>query len=272
MRITIVTVATVVAAVSSATDTAAQLPDPAPFDSVLARVLSDGLVDYAALKAHPDRLDRYVAALGRTDSATVAGAPRQARLAFWINAYNACALTLVRDHYPIKPAGFPASLVRSLQGVPANSIRQIPDTWNRKFCPVAGKDRALDEIEHQIIRPMGEPRIHFAVNCAARSCPVLAPEAYRGGALDEQLDAAVGRLIRNREHYRLERGERPTLYLNKVLDWYSGDFGGVDGVVSFLLPYLPPDDAQYIRERRSDLEVEFAEYDWTLNDTAIWRR
>ncbi len=247
---------------------AQQPPGHARLDSVLTSALHDGLVDYAALQADRAMLDAYLAELDGADSVALSVASRAARLAFWINAYNACALRLIVDHYPIRKRRFPTSLVRSLQGVPGNSIRQIPDTWERRFCPVAGSPRSLDEIEHHIIRPMGERRIHFAVNCASRSCPELAPRAYTAEALDDQLDAAVRRFVANERHLRLERDDAPRLSVNAVLDWYAGDFGGRDGIVAFLLPYLAPDDARFVREHGVDLA--FLPYDWTLNDTAVF--
>lgn len=265
---TVVTVVTVVTVATVGTVDAQRLPDHSDFTAVLGTYLHDGLVDYAVLQRSRAGLDAYLEALAGTDAGVLGAAPRDARLAFWINAYNACALRLVIDHYPIQKAGFPASLVRSLQGVPANSIRQIPDTWTREFCDVAGQARALDEIEHEVIRPMGEPRIHFAVNCASRSCPVLAPEAYTAEGLNEQLDAAVRRFVASPGNYVLEREGDPTLWLNKVLDWYREDFGGSDGVVQLLLRYVTPEDAEYIRARSPD--VEFLDYDWTLNDAAVF--
>ena len=257
------------AAPATAAAKAQELPDHSTFTRVLEHDLHGTLVDYAALKAEPAELETYLSELGATPVAVLEQASRAEQLAFWINAYNACALKLVIDHYPIRGAGFPKSLIRSLKGVPANSIRQISDTWKRKFCAVGGEPRALDEIEHEIIRPMGEPRIHFAVNCAARSCPVLAPAAYTPDALDQQLDMAVRRFIENPEHYRLERGPDAALYLNKVLDWYAEDFGGTEGVVDFLLRYLPRDDAEFVRQHRP-VTVRHVDYDWTLNDTAVF--
>lgn len=248
---------------------AQDLPDHNIFDRALQRVVYGRSVDYAALKAGPGDLGRYLEELASVATGRLEEAEEAVQLAFWINAYNACALQLVIDHYPIKRAGFPASLVRSLQGVPANSIRQIPDTWTRAFCPVAGAPRALDEIEHEILRPMGEPRIHFAVNCASRSCPVLAPTAYTAEVLGEQLDAAVRRFVENPAHVRLQLNGRVVLRLNRVLDWYKEDFGGVDGVIDFLIPYLPADDALHVRAHGRP-SVEYAPYDWTLNDTAVF--
>ena len=248
---------------------AQDLPDHAMFTRVLEQYVDGDLVDYAELKAHRADLDAYLGALARTPAGAMESTSVRAKLAFWINAYNACALLLVIDHYPIKKTGFPASLVKSLQGVPANSIRQIPDTWKGEFCDVAGEPRALDEIEHEIIRPMGDPRIHFAVNCAALSCPVLASAAYTEKHLDEELDAAVQRLVTSPRHYMLYRDSKPRLRLNEVLDWYKDDFGGERGVVEFLMKHVAPDDAAYLRAHR-DIRVEFFPYDWTLNDTAVF--
>ena len=271
MRITLqVTIAVAVALTAWGPALAAQgLPDHSGFTAVLEERLHGNLVDYEGLAQKPEQLESYLAELSAVVPEELAAASREAQLAFWINAYNACALELVIDHYPIKKAGFPASLVQSLRGVPGNSIRQIPDTWSREFCDVAGTERSLDQIEHEILRPMGEPRIHFAVNCASRSCPVLAPTAYTAAALDEQLDAAVLRLVGDTAHYSLERGERAKLRLNKVLDWYKDDFGGKEGVVAFLLPYLPADDRGYI-DGHGPAAVEYFDYDWTLNDTAVF--
>ena len=248
---------------------AQSLPDHALFDQVLEKHLNGRFLDYAAVKTDPSGLDAYLTELRNTDAGAVANASSAEQLAFWINAYNACAIKLVVEHYPIQKASFPSSLVNSLRGVPANSIRQIPNTWKQEFCAVAGKDRALDEIEHEIIRPMGDPRIHFAVNCASRSCPVLASDAYTSDLLDEQLDAAVARFVADPHQYRLERSEPATVYLNKVLDWYKDDFGGDEGVLRFLLSYLPEGDAAYIREH-GPAKIKHPDYDWTLNDTAVF--
>jgi len=259
---------TLLVSLAAATAAAQELPDHSAFTAVLGQHVRGPLVDYAALQRDRGALDAYLATLGRTDTAALAAAPRDERLAFWINAYNACALRLVIDHYPIRKAGFPASVLRSLQGVPANSIRQIADTWTREFCEVAGRARALDEIEHEILRPMGEARIHFAVNCASRSCPVLAPDAYSAAELEEQLDAAVRRFMAIPEHYHLEAGDQPVLRLNKVLDWYKDDFGGTGGVVQFFVSYARADTAAILASGL--VRVEYLDYDWTLNDTAVF--
>lgn len=259
----------VCAAASAGVLRAQTLPDHSEFDPVLADFLHEGLVDYAALTEGRAALDSYLAQMARTSPSALGLASRSARLAFWINAYNACALRLVIDHYPIARRGGVAGLASRIVGVPANSIRQIPDTWGREFCRIAQEERSLDGIEHGIIRPLGDPRIHFAVNCASRSCPELAAEAYKAETLNDQLDAAVERFIAEPRHFRLEAGERPVLHVNKVLDWYGDDFGGSEGVIEFLRRYLPDARAERLRDP-SRVRVEYFEYDWTLNDTAVF--
>ena len=230
------------------------LPDPEIFDRVLAAHVRAGLVDYHGLAGNRTDLDLYLEQLGRTSPYDLELASREERLAFWINAYNACALRLVADHYPIVQRG----------DGPANSVRQIPDAWSRQFCRVAQRDRSLDGIAHGVIRPLGEPRVHFAVSCPSRSCPPLAGEAFRGDRLDADLDVAVLRFVSDSSRYRLEAGVPPTLRVNKLLDWYKEDFGGTAGVVAFLRRFAPPEHVPTLEPGR--VRVEYFAYDWTLNE------
>ena len=111
---------------------------------------------------------------------------------------------------------------------------------------------------------MGEPRIHFAVNCAALSCPPIQAWAFTADELDGQLDRVVRSFIADPEHFRLERGERSVLRLNKVLEWYGDDFGGAAGLRDFFGSYLDTTGADGGID--DGTAVEFFEYDWTLND------
>ncbi|MFQ5704508.1 MAG: DUF547 domain-containing protein [Gemmatimonadales bacterium] len=247
---------------------AQEVPDHAAFEAVLQQHVHGKLFDYGAVAKDSAGLTDYLLQLANTDPGVLEAAGRQQQLAFWINAYNACTVKLVVDHYPIRKGGLAASLVNSVKGVPANSIRQIPNTWSDKFCNVAGTARSLDEIEHEILRPMGDPRIHFAVNCASRSCPVLSSHAYTAKRLDDQLDDAVRRFVADSMQYRLNR-KKSALEVNRILDWYKDDFGGTEGVIRFLLYYIPDADVQFIRTHPK-IEVRYNRYDWTLNDTAVF--
>ena len=245
---------------------AQELPDHAPFSRVLQPVVDPPLVDYARLQEDRNALDGYLEALSSTPLAAVEGASREAQLAFWINAYNACMLQLVVDHYPIEAqGGFFDRIRNAVADRPDNSVWQIDDVFTRDHCEVAGASRSQDEIEHEIIRPMGEPRIHFAVNCAAQSCPPLRAEAYTATELDAQLDDQVRDFVANPEHFEVEEGSPPVLRLNKVLDWYGVDFGGAEGLKAFFAPYLDGERRALVAE--PETRVRFFEYDWTLNDT-----
>ena len=243
---------------------AQELPTHEAFSAVLDEVVRQPLVDYERVVDLGNELDTYLGTLAATDPAVVAAAPLEEQLAFWINAYNACMLRLVADHYPIEEdRGLFARLKNSVAGRPQNSVWQIPEVFTRPHCRIAGEDRSQDEIEHEIIRPMGEPRIHFAVNCAAVSCPVLWPDAYEAESLDVQLDRAVRHLVEDERHFLVEG---TTVRLNRVLDWFRDDFGGEEGLRSFFAGYVPENTARVLQD--PDTAIDFFEYDWTLNDTA----
>jgi hypothetical protein len=248
---------------AAAPATAQSLPTHDPFTEILAEVVEGPSVDYARLVERRAVLDDYLETLASTDSATLGAASREQQLAFWINAYNACMLRQVADHNPIqKEGGLFSRLKNTVAGRPENSVWQISDVFTRKHCRIAGAKRSQDDIEHGIIRPIGEPRIHLAVNCAAKSCPVLWPEAYEADRLDAQLDRAVQNLIDDPRHFEVDGS---TVRMNKVLDWYKEDFGGIDGLRDFFQPYLSGPDAAVLADPETD--IEFFEYDWTLNDT-----
>jgi len=232
------------------------------FDSILqARVDAAGRVDYAGLQAERARLDAYVDSLGRVSprSAPRRFATRDHALAYWINAYNAFVLRGVIDAYPVSSV----SDIGGLEGF-----------FGAQTHLAGGEKLTLDGIEHGIIRPeYRDPRIHFAVNCGAASCPPLGPRAYTGDDLDAQLEAALRAFARNPQHVRL--GADGRLHLSKILEWYGQDFADwfpadrepapeSPSVVDYLLPYLPGDAAEKVRGS-PDLDIVFDEYDWSLN-------
>jgi len=241
------------------------LPDHAAFGQILAHSLKAPLVDYAVLKANRSDLNAYLGTLAGTDPDALAAAPQATRLAFWINASNACMLKQVVDHYPIqKSAGLLSRATNAIMDRPANSVWQITDVFKREHCTVAGQSRSQDQIEHEIIRPMGDPKIHFAINCAAMSCPPLQSWALSAGELDEQLDRIVRDFMANPAHFELQ-GDDSVLTLNKVPDWYGDDCGESEGLLEFFSAYLDGGTDAPIGE---STKIEFFEYDWTLNDVS----
>ncbi|MEE8321299.1 MAG: DUF547 domain-containing protein [Gammaproteobacteria bacterium] len=167
---------------------------------------------------------------------------RQQQLAFYINAYNILVMKMVLDHWPLK------------------SIKEagnfISPVWKKKAGRIGGKSVTLDEIEHKILRPMGEPRIHIAIVCASVSCPDLRREPYTGEKLNEQLDEQAGRFLLNAgKGLNIGDTEART---SKIFDWFEDDFiSGYGSVENFIRLYadLPPG---------IKLSANLP-YDWTLN-------
>jgi hypothetical protein len=247
------------AATGSITDEAPTIrPDTGAhklFDALLHEFVHDGVVDYTGLSRQRPRLKSYLETLAVVDPGSL---DRNALIAFWVNAYNAFTIELILEN-----------LGR------IDSIKDISSSkrWDAKRWLVSGRKYSLDEIEHKIMRPMGEPRIHFALVCASFSCPDLRPEAYLPQTLDKQLtDAARHFLANNKKglRTRMEKGffggDDPTLYLSSIFDWFEGDFEKNGGdVLSFVRQYAPKKAVAFIDQHRDDLDIDNFDYDWSLN-------
>jgi len=221
--------------------------DPfATLDRLLAEYVRDEGVRWAAWADHEG--DR--AALSDAVESLAAMRPSRmeedARLAWWIDLYNALTLRLVLDHYPVA------------------SIREIdgPDgsPWRRKLVTVEGRELTLDEIENGIIRPeFRDPRVHFALYCAARSCPPLRPEAFVADRLDEQLEEQTDRFLRDPQRNGVDADGH--LVLSRLFEWYAEDFEAAGGSV-----------VGWVRSRLEGVpegaEIEYREYDWALGEAA----
>ncbi len=216
-------------------------------------------VDYAALKRNHKDLDAYLSSLSEIKKSDFDTWPDHDQLAFLINAYNAWTVKLILKKYPdlesIKELG---------------SFFQSP--WKKRFIPLLGKLRSLDNIEHKLIRGSdnyNEARIHFAVNCASIGCPALRREAYIGERLDQQLDNATHIFLSNRKRNKVENG---VLKLSPIFSWYSEDFdkfnGKTQSLEDFLLIYsksLRLDVQQQTRLKSGRMDIRFLDYDWKLN-------
>jgi hypothetical protein len=222
-------------------------PDHGAWDALLRRHVRDGRVDYAALKAQEEALDAYLAELADVRVADLASSDQ---FAFYINAYNAWTVKLILGGYPG---------VRSIKDL--GGLFSSP--WKRKIARIDGRTISLDEIEHEILRPrFRDPRLHFAVNCAALSCPPLRAEAYRGPVLDRQLDEAARAFINDPERNFLKQD---TLFLSAIFDWYGKDFG--DDLPAFIARHAEGSLKERLAARRGQLRIAFLAYDWGLNGT-----
>ncbi len=214
------------------------------------RVVDDAAgvrVDYAALATSPE-WRRVVDSLGGVDAGALS---RDEGLAFWINAYNIAAMDLVA------------------RGEPADSIRDLGSlfrpVWKRPAGVIAGRERTLHEIEHEILRPMGEPRIHAAIVCASVSCPALRREPWRAERLDAQLDDAMRRFLASPEKGLRLEAVRRTVRLSKIFDWFAGDFERAGGVLPFAARFAPQPARAWLRQNADVARVAWLPYDWSLN-------
>jgi hypothetical protein len=137
--------------------------------------------------------------------------------------------------------------------------------WKKTAGRVGGREVSLDEVEHRILRPMGEPRIHFAIVCASTSCPSLRREPFRPDRLDAQLDAQTRAFLADpRKGLALDRGER-RVRLSKIFDWFAGDFGDDAGVIAFVTRHAPEADRPWLAEHAGGLDLGYLPYDWAVN-------
>lgn len=241
--------ATVPAQEPDATPTVADLWDPIAKAHIRpGRIgsVSLNVVDYGAIKADP-RWPVLLDALARATEPV----ERNERLAFWINAYNIMAIKVVLSKYPIDS-------IKDVGG-------WITRVWDVDAGLVAGKMRSLGEIEHDILRPMKEPRIHSAVVCASVSCPPLRTEAFRADQLDEQLNAQMREWLSNEKTgLRFDESGR-TLWVSWIFTYFKEDFDADGGsLLKFLKTHLPED----LRSKIGDnVRIRAMDYDWSLNDT-----
>jgi hypothetical protein len=241
-------------------------PDQSALTNLLSRyVNAAGWVDYAGLRQEQPALESYLDTLRNVDPAKLPS--DAARLAFWINAYNAFTLN---------------DVLESVDGK-TDSVKKVDGFFDKKKHPVAGGSLTLDEIEKRG-REMHDPRIHFAINCASASCPKLQPFAYTAADLDRQLDQSTREFFSDpRRGLRLDRHD-DVIFLSPILKWYAGDFTGAtsatgqllsyaraalsgENVMDFVIAHVSEDQVSYIRQRKPT--VKYFDYDWTLNSQKL---
>lgn len=218
------------------------------WSELLSRHVKDGVVDYQGFKEDEVQLDRYLELLAGMDPEKLSEADK---LAYWINGYNSYTVKLILDNFK---NGKPPSSIRKIGGL-------FSSPWKISFAILGGTTYSLDNIEHDIIRVhFTEPRIHFAVNCASKSCPALIPEAYEGATLDQQLESATRDFLENKEHNYLE-GD--TLHVSSIFKWYKEDFN--EDPLSFFLAHTSSVLQQSLSTKKDRIRIRYLDYDWALN-------
>jgi hypothetical protein len=219
-------------------------------DSVLKQQVKDGRVDYADLVTHPNELNRYLDEMGRVPRPVFKAWSEPEQIAFLINAYNAYTLRLILDHYPVKSIKDIGSLLKG--------------PWDQPVVRLFGETLTLNDLEHKILRvDYVEPRIHFALVCAAKGCPPLRAEAYVGARLEEQLADQARAFLGEATKNRIGTAER-TVYLSPILKWYGRDFELTYGsVLAALKPYWPN---EWRALSLDGFKIRYTDYDWSLNE------
>lgn len=220
-------------------------PDASAAQSAWGRVLANyvnhkGQVDFRALARTPADLDTYVAWLASTDPAH--WRDRNTRLAHYINSYNALSM------FGVIRAGLPATHA---------GLRKIKFFYWQEFI-IGGQKMSLYDYENDIIRPLGDPRVHFALNCSAVSCPTLPNTPFPAQTIDQELDNEARKFVNDPRHVRVDTAER-TVYLSEIFKFYAEDFVPTHGMTL----------SAYINRYRDtplplDFRVRFIPYDWTI--------
>ncbi len=218
------------------------------FDELLQQYVDDkGLVNYKGLKSDRPKLKSYLSIL--ESNAPQKSWTRDQKLAYWINAYNAYTLDLILEHYPVESIKDIGSTIK---------IPFVSTAWDIKFINIGGKEYDLNNIEHGIIRKdFDEPRIHFALVCAAVSCPKLQNRAYVPERLDDQLTKAAKDFLGNPAKNNFESANKATL--SKLFNWYGGDFKKNGTLVEYINKYSET-------KLSKNADIDWMDYNWQLNE------
>jgi hypothetical protein len=204
-------------------------------DLVVKYVSAEGNVDYDGFKRNWSSLRNYIKALGEnmpTEQWT-----KEDKLAYWMNAYNAMTVDLILRNYPLE------------------SIKDIKDPWGQRFWKLGDKYYNLNEIEHKILRKMGDARIHFGINCASFSCPPLLNEAFTAQKVDAQLDTLSRRFVNDTQRNTITAN---SIEISEIFNWFAKDFKTNGSIIDFLNKYSDTPIAKNAKKR-------FKDYNWSLN-------
>jgi hypothetical protein len=254
-RAAVILIATVAITAFSAPASAAE-PDYKLWQELLSKHYDPARgMDYKGLKQDKANLDRLRQQMAAVD---VASLSKPEQLAYWINLYNISTVNVVAENYPVD----------SIRDISTDPIIRL-NVFKKPSVKIKGGTMSLNDVENEKIRTgFKDPRIHFAINCAAESCPSIRTEPFTGARIDQQLDDQARKFLNGPHGVRLEGdGAELTLHVTKIMDWFKDDFaswGG--GQVPFLRKYLSPDKVKRIDAAKGKVELEFDDYSWKLND------
>lgn len=227
---------------------AAAAVDHSIWDGLAKKYINEkGLVNYKGMKSDEKQLKKYldmISANPPTDAWS-----KNEKMAYWINAYNAFTVQLILNHYPVESIKDIGSKIK---------IPFVTTPWASKFFKIGGESMSLDNIEHGTLRKQfNDPRIHFALVCAARSCPRLRNEAYMPSKLDAQLDDQGSDFLNNPAKNAITPKKAS---LSKYFDWYKGDWRENDKSIEYWVN-------KYSKVKiNKDTDISFMDYNWKLNE------
>lgn len=208
---------------------------------------AEGRTDFVALSHNRAPLDNFVAWLANHGPRTTPQAytSSNAILAYHINAYNALAMHGVLE-----------------RGIPENfsSFFKRASFFRFREIIVDGMETNLYDYENDIIRPLGDPRVHFVLNCMVRDCPRLPREPLREATLDADLERLTREFLNSPKYVRPDPAKR-AVAVSAILDFYTRDFVA-SGRADDLLPYI---NRYRDTALPADYRVRFLDYDWRIN-------
>jgi hypothetical protein len=242
------------------------------FDKVLPEFVNErGLVNYSELRDDPGDLEAYynLIATYSPDSHPDLFPSEKHKLAYWINAYNAGAIKTVLTYYPI------GSVLEVEKPALLFFLSDKAGFFFFQRLTFGGKTTSLYYLENQIIRKrFGDPRIHFAVNCASLGCPRLPRQSFSGDFLDQQLDNEARFFLAEERNFKIDHDEK-VIYLSSIFQWYEKDFtswyrqkypGRTASLLSYIDLYLTPEKSEELQKIGDRYRLRFIPYDWRLND------
>lgn len=211
--------------------------DHSKWDILLQKNVSrTGKVNYKGFIKDKTALESYLTYLSANEPSK--SWSKNATLAYWINVYNAFTVKLIIDNYPTK------------------SIKDINNPWGKKFFSIGNTKYSLEQVEHDILRKMGEPRIHFAINCASFSCPNLLNEAYTETKLEIQLSQVAKSFINDSFKNTITKSK---IEISQIFNWFGGDFKTKGTLIDFINNYSNV-------KIDTKAKILFKDYNWSLNE------